>query len=60
VQGDIRQCRSSACDNSVPVFDLPFDPVADYDGCIDGKLRADGPRFFQASRGSNLPGVDQA
>jgi len=34
---------------------VPFDPVADYDAYIDGKLRADGTRSFLASRGIALP-----
>jgi beta-phosphoglucomutase family hydrolase len=34
---------------------VPFDPVADYDAYIDGKLRADGTRSFLASRGISLP-----
>jgi beta-phosphoglucomutase family hydrolase len=34
---------------------VPFDPVADYDAYIDGKLRADGTRSFLASRGITLP-----
>src|SRR6266568_4861978 len=34
---------------------VPFDPVADYDPYIDGKLRADGTRSFLASRGISLP-----
>ena len=34
---------------------VPFDPVADYDAYIDGKLRADGTRAFLASRGITLP-----
>jgi beta-phosphoglucomutase family hydrolase len=33
---------------------VPFDPVADYDAYIDGKLRADGTRSFLASRGITL------
>jgi len=34
---------------------VPFDPVADYDAYIDGKLRADGTRSFLESRGIHLP-----
>ncbi len=34
---------------------VPFDPVADYDAYIDGKLREDGTRSFLASRGITLP-----
>lgn len=34
---------------------VPFDPVADYDAYIDGRLRADGTRSFLASRGITLP-----
>jgi HAD superfamily hydrolase (TIGR01509 family) len=34
---------------------VPFDPVADYSGYIDGKLRDDGVRSFLASRGIALP-----
>src|SRR5689334_20336634 len=34
---------------------VPFDPVADYGGYIDGKLRSDGVRSFLASRGIDLP-----
>jgi len=34
---------------------VPFDPVADYDAYIDGRLRADGTRAFLASRGITLP-----
>jgi beta-phosphoglucomutase family hydrolase len=34
---------------------IPFDPVGDYDGYIDGKLRYDGVRSFLASRGIELP-----
>lgn len=34
---------------------VPFDPVAEYDAYIDGKLRADGTRSFLASRGITLP-----
>ena len=34
---------------------VPFDPVADYDECIDGKLRYDGVRSFLSSRGIELP-----
>jgi beta-phosphoglucomutase family hydrolase len=34
---------------------VPFDPVADYGGYIDGKLRYDGVRSFLASRGIDLP-----
>jgi beta-phosphoglucomutase family hydrolase len=34
---------------------VPFDPVADYDAYIDGKLRADGTRSFLQSRGISLP-----
>src|SRR5689334_1030539 len=34
---------------------VPFDPVADYDAYIDGKLRADGTRSFLQSRGIGLP-----
>jgi HAD superfamily hydrolase (TIGR01509 family) len=33
---------------------VPFDPVADYGGYIDGKLRYDGVRSFLASRGIEL------
>jgi beta-phosphoglucomutase family hydrolase len=36
----------------------PFDPVADYDAYIDGRLRADGTRSFLASRGITLPEGD--
>lgn len=34
---------------------LPFDPVADYDEYVDGKLRSDGVRSFLAARGIDLP-----
>jgi beta-phosphoglucomutase family hydrolase len=34
---------------------VPFDPIADYDAYIDGKLRADGTRSFLLSRGIHLP-----
>jgi beta-phosphoglucomutase family hydrolase len=34
---------------------VAFDPAADYDAYIDGKLRADGTRSFLASRGIQLP-----
>jgi HAD superfamily hydrolase (TIGR01509 family) len=34
---------------------VPFDPVADYGGYIDGKLRYDGVRSFLTSRGIELP-----
>ena len=34
---------------------VPFDPVADYRGYIDGKLRYDGVRSFLSSRGIELP-----
>jgi len=34
---------------------IAFDPVADYDAYIDGRLRADGTRSFLASRGISLP-----
>ena len=34
---------------------VAFDPVADYDAYIDGKLRADGTRSFLNSRGISLP-----
>jgi beta-phosphoglucomutase family hydrolase len=34
---------------------IPFDPVADYGGYIDGKLRYDGVLSFLASRGIELP-----
>jgi HAD superfamily hydrolase (TIGR01509 family) len=34
---------------------VPFDPVADYSGYVDGKLRDDGVRSFLASRGIALP-----
>ena len=34
---------------------VPFDPTADYDAYIDGRLRADGTRAFLASRGITLP-----
>lgn len=34
---------------------VPFDPVADYDAYVDGKLRVDGVRAFLASRGIVLP-----
>jgi beta-phosphoglucomutase family hydrolase len=34
---------------------VPFDPVADYAGYVDGKLRYDGVRSFLASRGIELP-----
>ena len=34
---------------------VPFDPVADYDNYVDGKVRADGTRSFLASRGIRLP-----
>jgi beta-phosphoglucomutase family hydrolase len=37
---------------------VPFDPVADYDAYIDGKLRADGTRSFLSSRGITLPEGD--
>ncbi|HEU5480684.1 MAG TPA: hypothetical protein VFU90_12650, partial [Candidatus Tumulicola sp.] len=33
----------------------PFDPVADYGGYIDGKLRYDGVRSFLTARGIELP-----
>jgi len=34
---------------------VPFDPIADYGGYIDGKLRHDGVRSFLTSRGIELP-----
>lgn len=34
---------------------VPFDEVADYDGYVDGKPRAEGIRSFLASRGIELP-----
>jgi beta-phosphoglucomutase family hydrolase len=34
---------------------IPFDPVGDYDGYIDGKLRYDGVRSFLTSRRIELP-----
>ncbi|HWJ33264.1 MAG TPA: beta-phosphoglucomutase family hydrolase [Gaiellaceae bacterium] len=34
---------------------VPFDPVADYGGYIDGKLRYDGVRSFLTARGIALP-----
>ena len=34
---------------------VPFDPVVDYGGYIDGKLRYDGVLSFLASRGIELP-----
>ncbi len=34
---------------------VPFDPQADYDAYIDGRLRADGTRSFLASRDISLP-----
>jgi len=34
---------------------VAFDPVADYDAYIDGKLRADGTRSFLESRNIHLP-----
>jgi HAD superfamily hydrolase (TIGR01509 family) len=34
---------------------VPFDPVADYRGYVDGKLRYDGVRSFLNSRGIELP-----
>jgi HAD superfamily hydrolase (TIGR01509 family) len=34
---------------------VPFDPVADYDAYVDGKLRADGVRSFLAARDIVLP-----
>ena len=34
---------------------VPFDPVSDYGGYIDGKLRYDGVRSFLASRGIEVP-----
>ncbi|MBV9582108.1 MAG: beta-phosphoglucomutase family hydrolase [Chloroflexi bacterium] len=34
---------------------VAFDPVADYDAYIDGRLREDGTRSFLASRGITLP-----
>ncbi len=34
---------------------VPFDPVADYDACVDGKPRADGTRSFLRARGITLP-----
>ena len=34
---------------------VPFDPIADYDAYIDGRLRADGTRSFLESRGIHLP-----
>ncbi len=37
---------------------VPFDPVADYDECVDGKPRADGTRSFLASRRVTLPEGD--
>jgi beta-phosphoglucomutase family hydrolase len=37
---------------------VAFDPIADYDAYIDGKLRADGTRSFLQSRGINLPEGD--
>lgn len=33
---------------------VPFDPVADYDRYVDGRIRADGTRAFLASRGVTL------
>jgi beta-phosphoglucomutase family hydrolase len=37
---------------------VAFDPVADYDAYIDGRLREDGTRSFLASRGITLPEGD--
>jgi beta-phosphoglucomutase family hydrolase len=34
---------------------VPFDPLADYDAYIDGRLRADGTRAFLTSRSITLP-----
>ena len=34
---------------------VPFDPIRDYEMCVDGKPRADGVRDFLASRGVELP-----
>jgi hypothetical protein len=34
---------------------LPFDPIADYDQCVDGKPRYDGVRSFLAACGIDLP-----
>jgi beta-phosphoglucomutase family hydrolase/Cof subfamily protein (haloacid dehalogenase superfamily) len=34
---------------------VPFDPVADYNAYVDGKLRIDGARSFLASRSIDLP-----
>jgi HAD superfamily hydrolase (TIGR01509 family) len=34
---------------------VPFDPLADYDGYIDGKLRYDGVHSFLSSRGIEVP-----
>jgi HAD superfamily hydrolase (TIGR01509 family) len=34
---------------------VPFNPVSDYGGYIDGKLRYDGVRSFLTSRGIELP-----
>jgi HAD superfamily hydrolase (TIGR01509 family) len=34
---------------------VPFDPLVDYSGYIDGKLRYDGVRSFLTSRGIELP-----
>jgi beta-phosphoglucomutase family hydrolase len=34
---------------------VPFNPIADYDSYIDGKLRYDGVRAFLAARGIELP-----
>ncbi len=34
---------------------VPFDPVADYGGYVDGKLRYDGVRSLLTSRGIELP-----
>ena len=33
---------------------VPFDPIADYDGYVDGKPRYDGVRSFLAARGIEL------
>jgi beta-phosphoglucomutase-like phosphatase (HAD superfamily) len=34
---------------------VPFDPIADYDGYVDGKPRYDEVRSFLAARGIELP-----
>jgi beta-phosphoglucomutase family hydrolase len=46
--------RAAQTDDGGKPF-VPFDPVADYGGYIDGKLRYDGVRSFLTSRGIELP-----